>query len=281
MCDVGRLKTSTNVRANGIVVQMPPFSDSLTPITKRMFMEIEWTSGEAGAIIQRPTIAGRAWIRTAAGTASHDDFRYQTNGITNMAMNLPGTRIRRIARGARDRRHRRSHDFRVDVGTRAQRARCGVSRVAFARPPPEQYRIAGIRHSIRLVSTPACRAARAVSDPRYDAVDHVMTYFFADGAAFDQFNALSAALGGDRRPFRLPSVSAGYFRLAGKVAARRAIAGADVMPWRPARGVYLIVEQGAQSPADLVDVAGVAGIWWHEGGASACARLSRTTAECR
>ena len=133
---------------------------------------------------------------------------------------------------------------------------------------PEQYRIAGIRHSIRLVSTPACRAARACSDPRYDAVDHVMTYWFADGAALDQFQALSAALVGDRRPLRLPSVASGYFRLAGKVAARRAIAGADVIPWRPARGVYLIVEQGARSPADLVDIAGVAGIWWHEGGAS-------------
>lgn len=132
---------------------------------------------------------------------------------------------------------------------------------------PEQYRIAGLRHSIRLVSTPACRAARASSDARYDAVDHVMTYFFADGAALDQFNALSAALGGERRPFRLPSVDANYFRVAGKVAAPRAIAGADVVPWRAALGVYLIVEQGTESPAALVDVPGVAGIWWHVGGA--------------
>ena len=130
---------------------------------------------------------------------------------------------------------------------------------------PEQYRVAGIRHSIRLVSTRECRAARAFGDPRYDAVDHVMTYFFADGAALDQYTALSKALTGARRPFRLPSVAAGYFGLAGKVAARRAITGADVIPWRPARGVYLIVEQGAQSPAALVDVAGVAGIWWHSG----------------
>jgi hypothetical protein len=79
---------------------------------------------------------------------------------------------------------------------------------------PEQYRVAGLRHSLRLVSTGACRAARACSDARYDAVDHVMTYFFTEDAALDQFNALSAALGGDRRPYRLPSVDAGYFRLA-------------------------------------------------------------------
>jgi hypothetical protein len=131
---------------------------------------------------------------------------------------------------------------------------------------PEQFRVAGIRHSIRLVSTPACRAARACSDPRYSAVDHVMTYFFAEGAALDRFKTLSDALRGERRPFRLPSVDSGYFRLAGKAAAPRAIAGADVMPWRPALGVYLIVEQGAESPAILTEVAGVAGVWWHQGG---------------
>lgn len=131
---------------------------------------------------------------------------------------------------------------------------------------PEQYRIAGIRNSIRIVSTPACRAARAHCDPQFDAVDHVMTYFWAADAAFDKFATLSAALTGGRRPFRLPSVYSGYFHLAGKAAARRAVAGADVIPWRPARGVYVIVEEGAQSPADLVGVDGVAGLWWHAGG---------------
>src|ERR1700761_5184006 len=59
---------------------------------------------------------------------------------------------------------------------------------------PEQYRVAGIRHSLRLVSTPACRAARAASHGRYDLVDHVMTYYFTQDAAFDQFRALSVAL---------------------------------------------------------------------------------------
>jgi hypothetical protein len=132
---------------------------------------------------------------------------------------------------------------------------------------PEQHRLAGLRQSLRVVSTPACRAARAFSDPRYNAVDHVMTYFFADGAALDQFRALSDALVGDRRPLRLPSVESGYFRFAGKVANPSAIAGADVIPWRPSRGAYLIVERGAESPVALTDIAGIAGIWWHQGGA--------------
>jgi hypothetical protein len=138
---------------------------------------------------------------------------------------------------------------------------------------PEQYRIAGVRHSMRLVSTPACRAARLHSDPRFDAVDHVMTYFLTADAAFDKFAELSEALMGERRPFRLPSVYAAYFRLAGKVAARRAIAGADVIPWRPCRGVYLLVEQGDESPTALLDAPGVAGIWWHKGGTPPIANM--------
>ena len=45
---------------------------------------------------------------------------------------------------------------------------------------PEQHRLAGLRQSLRLVSTPACRAARAASVDPFDAVDHVMTYLFND-----------------------------------------------------------------------------------------------------
>lgn len=128
---------------------------------------------------------------------------------------------------------------------------------------PEQYRLSGLRHSIRLVSTPACRALRAAQKGSYEEVDHVMTYFFTADAAFEQFNALSQALGGGRRPFRLPSVAAGYFSLAGKIASPAAVAGADVIPWRPATGVYLLIEESEVSPDELVDIDGVAGIWWH------------------
>jgi hypothetical protein len=131
---------------------------------------------------------------------------------------------------------------------------------------PEQHRLLGLRQSLRVVSTAACRSSRAFSDPSYDAVDHVMTYFFADSFRCDHFKNLSEALVGARRPFRLPSVSSGYLRLAGKVANAKAIAGADVIPWRPTRGVYLLVERGSRPPASLTHVPGVAGMWWHQGG---------------
>jgi hypothetical protein len=49
------------------------------------------------------------------------------------------------------------------------------------------------------------------------------------------------------------------------VAAPRAVTGADVIPWRPALGIYLLVEHGTASPEALVEVDGVAGAWWGEG----------------
>ena len=132
---------------------------------------------------------------------------------------------------------------------------------------PEQYRLPGMQYAERLVSTPECRAARAASDPRFDAVDHVMTYFFADAGSLGPFAALGAALhAGGRMPLRLPSVEVAVFDVAGRVAAPRARAGADVIPWRPARGAYLLVEEGGgAAPRDLVAVAGVAGAWWYTG----------------
>jgi hypothetical protein len=131
---------------------------------------------------------------------------------------------------------------------------------------PEQYRLPEVRNALRLVSTPACRKARAASVAPYDAVDHVMTYQFTDAGGIPAFSALGAALGaGGRMPIRLPSVGFVTANLAGKAAAPRVVAGSDVIPWRPAHGAYLIIEEGQASPASLVDIPGVAGVWWYHG----------------
>ena len=128
---------------------------------------------------------------------------------------------------------------------------------------PEQYRLASVRGSLRLVSTPACRAARAACDARYEAVDHVMTYFFADTGGLAGFNDLAVALRGAGRMIPLlPAVERGVYRRDGIAAAPRIKVGADVLPWWPATGAYVLVERGA-APADrLTEVAGVAGAWW-------------------
>jgi hypothetical protein len=128
---------------------------------------------------------------------------------------------------------------------------------------PEQYRLASLRGSLRVVSTPECRTARAASDPRYDAVDHIITYYFTDLDGLGPFAALGAALGdAGRMPYVFPAVERGVFRLDGAVAAPRAKVGSDVLGWFPPRGLYLLIERGEQSPSALVDVPGVAGAWW-------------------
>jgi hypothetical protein len=127
---------------------------------------------------------------------------------------------------------------------------------------PEQHRLAGVRASLRLVSTPECRAARPPSDERFDAIDHVMTYFFSDQSGLVSFLELSSALGGaDRKLPLLPPVQRGVYAIEHKSAAPRIKAGADVLPWWPIRGVYLLLESGATPPKDLVDVDGVGGLW--------------------
>ena len=127
---------------------------------------------------------------------------------------------------------------------------------------PEQHRLAGVRASLRLVSTPACRSARAASRGRLDAVDHVMTYFFTDTGGLDGFLDLAAALiGAGRKLPLLPPVERGVYEVQRKVAAPRVKIGSDVLPWFPLRGAFLLVERGTTPSTDLVDVEGIAGVW--------------------
>ena len=127
---------------------------------------------------------------------------------------------------------------------------------------PEQHRLASLRASLRLVSAPECRQARAFSDKGFDAIDHVMAYFFADKQGLETFSELSGALReAGRSPFILRPVQRGVYAVADKLVAAQVRIGADVLPWFPARGVYLLIEQGEVSTPSLTDVSGVAGVW--------------------
>jgi hypothetical protein len=127
---------------------------------------------------------------------------------------------------------------------------------------PEQYRLASVRSSLRIVSTPRCRAARAANKVRYHNVDHVMTYFFSDRSGRDDFVSLSTALrGAGRTPYTLPMVERGAYAVTQVQVAPQMKVGADVLPWWPARGVYLLIERGEAPAAELLEVPGIAGIW--------------------
>jgi hypothetical protein len=127
---------------------------------------------------------------------------------------------------------------------------------------PEQHRLSAVRASLRLVSTPACRSARAVTRDPYNDIDHVMTYFFTDQSGMTGFLDLAKALiGADRKLPLLPPVERGIYAVQDKTAAPRIKIGADVLPWWPIRGVYLLLETNASAPTHLTDVDGVAGVW--------------------
>ncbi|APE17587.1 hypothetical protein [Mycolicibacterium pallens] len=127
---------------------------------------------------------------------------------------------------------------------------------------PEQHRLAAVRASLRLVSTPACRAARAASVEPYDEIDHVMTYFFSAPSGMEGFLGLSRALGdaGRKLPL-LPPVERGVYGVQSRRAADRVKVGAHVLPWWPATGVYVLLERGAEPTDHLLGVDGVAGAW--------------------
>lgn len=136
---------------------------------------------------------------------------------------------------------------------------------------PEQHRLAGLRLGQRWVSTPACRAARLVSDPPFDAVDHLVQYLFAEPAEerLDPFFQLGATLRrAGRMPIALPRVQVGGWNLATTLASSRALVGAAVLPWRPSTGAYVLIDSCDDAVRDdpldleaLVAVEGVAGAW--------------------
>ena len=74
-----------------------------------------------------------------------------------------------------------------------------------------------------------------------------MTYFFTDIGGLDGFNELSSALGdAGRKLTLLPHIERGVYGLQTKVAAARVKTGADVLPWRPILGAYLLIEHGTR-----------------------------------
>ena len=118
---------------------------------------------------------------------------------------------------------------------------------------PEQHRLSAVRASLRLVSTPDVPGRADAGDERFDAIDHVMTYFFTDPAGIDRLpravhgarrrrpQARTATAGGARRIRRATqgggTARQGRRRRAAVVAGARALPVARTRPRRqtPAR----------------------------------------------
>ncbi|HKA82676.1 MAG TPA: hypothetical protein VKD21_02360 [Acidimicrobiales bacterium] len=143
---------------------------------------------------------------------------------------------------------------------------------------PEQYQLPGIVHGQRWVSNEACHAARSAASGVFEDVHHVVLYLMGDPVeqTLDDFFDLGSRLAHlGRFPRDLPRRFLGALRLLDARAAPRVLVSAEVVPFRPNRGIYLIAER----PADpgrldrylrwrqgehldrLVTTPGVAGAW--------------------
>jgi hypothetical protein len=143
---------------------------------------------------------------------------------------------------------------------------------------PEQYQLPGLIVGQRWGSTPACRAARAAESGDWSLVEHAVCYMMGNPVdeTIDEFITLGAHLAElGRFPHRMPSEYRGALRLLEAHVAPRVLVSAEVVPFRPHQGVYLIVEEPTDQAAqdaylqrrhtelvpELVSVPGVAGAW--------------------
>ena len=142
---------------------------------------------------------------------------------------------------------------------------------------PEQFPLPGIVYGQRWVSTPADRAARAVSEPDLDPIHYVTCYLMAE--PIDETLADFFRLGGelhrlDRFHQQRAAHLTGPFAVKRTVAAPAALVSAEAVPYRAHRGIYVIVEELSDTPSEaderwlqdahepaLRDEAGVAGLW--------------------
>jgi hypothetical protein len=136
---------------------------------------------------------------------------------------------------------------------------------------PEQYPLSGMAFGQRWVSTPACRAARAVDGPLLAPVHYVTLYLMTEPVepTLEEFHALGGRLRevGRFHEHRRARLS-GPFDLADVAAAPRVTISAEAVAYRPNQGAYIVAEDlltpDAPTGVDveaLLATDGVAGVW--------------------
>jgi len=119
---------------------------------------------------------------------------------------------------------------------------------------PEQFPLDGIAYGQRWVSTPACRAARAVSEPPLESIHYMTLYLMTDPVErtlreFMQLGRDLHAVG--RFHMHRRARLSGPFPLDGESVAPRVLISAAAVPYRPNLGVYVEVEEVAKLPSLL------------------------------
>ena len=138
---------------------------------------------------------------------------------------------------------------------------------------PEQYPLDGIAFGQRWVSTPACRAARLVSESPLDPIHYMTLYLMADPVDrtlrdFMEVGQQLRALG--RFHLKRRAAVSGPLQWLDAHAAPRVLVNPEAVPYRPNRGIYAIVEEPLEGADPEVEDAWVRGL--HERWAdAACA----------
>jgi hypothetical protein len=143
---------------------------------------------------------------------------------------------------------------------------------------PEMFSVPGLLHAARWRSTAACRKERLAQLDSLTSVENVVVYLMGEPAPrtyrdFRQLNVVLTEKG--THPESSPAKLLSPFELAGAVAAPRTHVSDGVVPWRPNRGVYLLIERVTDPEAAdlfhqlheanvqvLLETPGVAGVWW-------------------
>jgi hypothetical protein len=111
---------------------------------------------------------------------------------------------------------------------------------------PEQYQLPGIVHGLRWLADGEYPDHRLAADGPLGDISNVVHYFVGDPVqeTFDDFVTLGRALRENGRfPITRPLLQISGLRLLQWHAAPAALVSAEVVPFRPHRGVLLIVEE--------------------------------------
>lgn len=143
---------------------------------------------------------------------------------------------------------------------------------------PEQYSLSGIRLGTRWRADDACVALRLAAEEGLHAARHAVSYLITDPVAdtLTAFGRLGRQLAeAGRYPVAATPLLLGAFELVDAHAGPAAVVSAAAVPFRPHRGVYLLVEQVGEPGAidtwwqwhreehlpGLLGVKGVAGVY--------------------
>jgi hypothetical protein len=144
---------------------------------------------------------------------------------------------------------------------------------------PEQYQLPGIQLAMRYIADGALPDARIAGEGPLAELGNVVNYLVGDPVqeTHDDFMALGRRLSDmGRFPVRRPSIQVRMPALLRWYASPRVQVSPEVVPYRPHRGIVLVVEEPtgeqpwewlqwlhAEHHRALLDVSGVAGVWMY------------------